>query len=116
MRKLALIVGMVLGAAVGLFASLTDGSRAHRVSRDRHTELKRRFGLTDEVPCAGSDLQGRCKLLGDAREAKALMPSADLQIARLGEQQTAVNGELAAIRADLNVLADMPRLRARLFH
>src|SRR5690606_27129835 len=29
-------------------------------------ELRRRFGLTNEVPCAGSDLQGRCRLLDDA--------------------------------------------------
>lgn len=71
-------------------------------------ELKRRFGLTVEVPCAGSDLPNRCKLLGDAREAKALMPSADLQIARLGEQRVAINGEVAGIRAELTVLADIP--------
>ena len=35
-------------------------------------ELSRRFGLTGEVPCAGTDLQGRCKLLSDAREAQSL--------------------------------------------
>ena len=40
----------------------------------RAQELTHRFGLTSEVPCAGTDLQGRCKLLGDAREAKALLP------------------------------------------
>ena len=33
-------------------------------------ELALRFGLTGEVPCVGSELQGRCKLLGDAREAQ----------------------------------------------
>jgi exonuclease SbcC len=71
-------------------------------------ELTRRFGLTNEVPCAGSGLQGRCKLLGDAREAKALMPSADLQIARLAQQQLAVSAELAAIRGHLQSLADAP--------
>ena len=27
-------------------------------------ELARRFGLTGEVPCAGTDLQGQCQLLG----------------------------------------------------
>ena len=71
-------------------------------------ELARRFGLTDEVPCSGTELQGRCKLLGDAREAKALMPSADLQISRLAQQQSAVNKELTAIRENLKALADAP--------
>jgi exonuclease SbcC len=71
-------------------------------------ELTRRFGLTNEVPCAGSDLQGRCKLLGDAREAKTLMPSADLQIAHLAQQQLAVNAEVVAIRGHLQALADAP--------
>ncbi len=33
-------------------------------------ELARRFGLTEQVPCAGTELQGQCKLLGDAREAQ----------------------------------------------
>ncbi|WP_265304439.1 hypothetical protein [Verminephrobacter eiseniae] len=42
----------------------------------RTEELTHRFSLTSEVPCAGTDLQGHCKLLGDAREAKALLPDA----------------------------------------
>ena len=71
-------------------------------------ELTRRFGLTNEVPCAGSELQGRCKLLGEAREAKALMPNAELQIARLAQQQSAVNAKLEAIRGHLQALAHAP--------
>lgn len=71
-------------------------------------DLARRFGLTNEVPCVGTDLQGCCKLLGDAIEAKALMPSAGLQIARLAQQQTAAKDELAAIRAEVKALADTP--------
>ncbi len=64
-------------------------------------ELVRRLGLTGEVPCAGTDLQGRCKLLGDARDAKSLMPSADLQVARLEEQRH----KLVAYLAELQVQA-----------
>src|SRR5262249_57579177 len=48
-------------------------------------ELSRRFGLSVEVPCAGTDLQGRCKLLSDAREEQRIKPSADAQIDRLQE-------------------------------
>ena len=57
-------------------------------------DLTRRFGLTEEVPCVGTDLQGRCKLLGDAREAQALVPSATAQIERLAL-------EIATVRAGL---------------
>ena len=63
----------------------------------RHADLNRRFGLVAEVPCAGTDLQGRCKLLGDAREAQALLPSVDAQIAALRARQRAAEGERAAL-------------------
>jgi len=71
-------------------------------------ELARRFGLAQEVPCFGTDLQGRCKLLGDAREAKTLMPSADLEIARLSQGKQEVNDELSALRAQCAALAQSP--------
>ena len=71
-------------------------------------ELARRFKLTEEVPCAGTDLQGRCQLLGDARAAKALMPSARQSIARLERQQHCLTDELAGLRAKGKALADMP--------
>lgn len=57
-------------------------------------DLARRFGLTGEVPCVGTELQGRCKLLGDAREAHALVPSATVQIER-------ISGEIASVQAEL---------------
>lgn len=64
-------------------------------------ELARRLGLTDEVPCTGTDLQGQCKLLDDARDAKSLMPSAALHVARLVAQ----HHELVAYLAELRVQA-----------
>ena len=88
-------------------------------------ELSRRFGLTAEVPCAGTDLQGRCKLLSDAREAQSLKPSADAQIARLQEARAKVahhlrdieaqGRDLTAAPARLNVAeANLKRSRERL--
>jgi exonuclease SbcC len=53
----------------------------------RGQELDRRFGLTGSVPCTGLPLQGRCQLLGDAREAAALMPSARGEIERLARER-----------------------------
>jgi exonuclease SbcC len=71
-------------------------------------ELSRRFGLTAEVPCAGTDLQGRCKLLSDAREAQSLKPSADAQIARLQEARAKVAQHLRDIEAQGRDLAAAP--------
>jgi exonuclease SbcC len=68
-------------------------------------ELARRFGLTAEVPCAGMDLQGRCKLLSDAREAQSLKPSADAQIARLQKERAKVAHHLQDIEAQGRDLA-----------
>ena len=58
-------------------------------------ELARRLGLTAEVPCAGTDLQGRCKLLGDAHAARSLMPRAELLVARLEDERRTQAAHLA---------------------
>ena len=76
-------------------------------------ELARRFGLTGEVPCVGTDLQGRCKLLGDAREAQALIPSARAQLARLAVEKSAAQQELLAARQRCEALAGAPQNLAR---
>ncbi len=77
----------------------------------RHADLNRRFGLVAEVPCAGTDLQGRCKLLGDAREAQALLPSVDAQIAALRGRQRAAEGERTVLAEQLVPLADAAERR-----
>ncbi|QDL38553.1 DNA repair protein [Rhodoferax sediminis] len=69
-------------------------------------ELAHRFGLTDEVPCAGTDLQGQCKLLGDARDAQALIPSAKGHITRLAREKAQAQSELATARRERERLAD----------
>ena len=51
------------------------------------------------MPCAGTDLQRRCKLLSDAREAQSLKPNAEAQIARLQEERAKVAAHLHNIEA-----------------
>ena len=75
-------------------------------------ELARRFGLTGEVPCAGSDLQGCCQLLGEAWAAKALIPSAQGTIKRLGTEKAAAQKELETLRRQSEALADAPQALA----
>jgi exonuclease SbcC len=72
----------------------------------RAQELARRLALTAEVPCAGTDLQGRCTLLGDAHEAKALKPSADQQIARLNAERAELLRQLRGTKEALAALND----------
>ena len=75
-------------------------------------EFARRVGLTGEVPCAGTDLQGQCKLLGDTREAKALIPSAQGVISRLAREKAATQKELDALQAQYEGLTGAPQALA----
>jgi exonuclease SbcC len=72
-------------------------------------ELARRFGLTGEVPCAGTDLQGQCQLLGDARDAKALIPSAQGTIQRLGREKAAAQRNWTVLGGQYEGIAAAPR-------
>ena len=74
----------------------------------RAEDLGRRFGLTNAVPCAGTDLQGKCQLLGDAREARALVPGAQSVIARLAGEKASIELELVTLRARCQALAGAP--------
>ncbi len=76
-------------------------------------ELAHRFGLVGEVPCAGTDLQGQCKLLGDAHEAQTLMPSAQGQISRLAQDKGLAEQELSLIRHRYEELSLAPQALAR---
>lgn len=78
----------------------------------RAQELAHRFGLVDEVPCAGTDLQGQCKLLGDAREAQPLIPSANVQIQALARDKAAAQQELEVLGRQRHALAGAPQALA----
>ncbi len=79
----------------------------------RAEELAHRFGLTGEVPCAGTDLQGRCSLLGDAREAQALVPSAKSQIVHLTQEKAQAQRDLVALHRQSEALAGAPQALVR---
>ena len=84
---------------------------AGRRARETHDDLVQRCALTKEVPCQGTDLQGRCKLLSGAVEAESKLPevAADL------EAQRAAYDELVAERDGLaEKLKELPALEADL--
>ena len=72
----------------------------------RAAGLKQRFGLSDAVPCRGTDLQPRCQLLADAREAQVVLPSADAEVAKIRVTLEAVNAEILTLEATVNELGD----------
>lgn len=75
----------------------------------RAEDLARRFGLAREVPCSGTGLQGQCKLLGDAREAQALMPSAQGTIRRLADDKMATQRQAEALAVRRRALDAAPQ-------
>ncbi len=72
----------------------------------RAQQLRERFGLTQEVPCNGLPLQGACKLLADAHEAKALQPSADLKIAQVQREVATLDAERHLLERELAGMGD----------
>ena len=72
----------------------------------RAAGLKQRFGLTDVVPCRGTELQPRCQLLGEAREAELLLPSADAEVARIRTRLDVVGAEMQRLQAAIKELGD----------
>lgn len=79
----------------------------------RQADLGRRFGLAAQVPCAGTDLQGRCQLLANAREAQAMIPSVERQLAALGERKRQALEGLAATATELERTGDAAQRRNR---
>jgi exonuclease SbcC len=79
----------------------------------RHADLKNRFGLAAQVPCAGMDLQGRCQLLTDAREAQTLLPSVDAQLRQLVDRKRQEQEGLMTVSAELERLAGAAERRNR---
>lgn len=76
-------------------------------------ELARRAGLANEVPCVGTGLQGRCKLLGDAQQARGMIPSAQGQIARLAQEASRLRQALTSAQRQCTDLADAAQRLSR---
>lgn len=85
----------------GEFGTLVETGKALSA---QHQDVERRAGLTDQVPCAGTDLQPRCQLLADALTAKA---KAGKLAADLAEKRAAAADLGAKIKAETEALAQM---------
>jgi exonuclease SbcC len=75
------------------------------VTESRHCEaLVARAALIEEVPCRGTDLQGRCKLLSEAVEAKGAIPEARKRVEDRRQEYREILESLELLRADLALL------------
>lgn len=68
--------------------------------------LKARSALTEEVPCKGTDLQGRCKLLAEAMEAKNGIPAAEKDTDNKRTEYAQERDKLAGLRKQLEEIGD----------
>jgi exonuclease SbcC len=79
----------------------------------RAAGLRQRFGLTDAVPCRGTELQPRCQLLADARDARVMLPSADAEVTKIAAILEVVGAEIERLEVAIGALGDTARgLRA----
>ena len=81
---------LVNKSSVRLATLKTQGS----AESSKLNELHARGALISEVPCAGTDLQGRCKLLGDAVKADKEIPATIATVEKLREEYRTVKTRL----------------------
>jgi exonuclease SbcC len=72
----------------------------------RAEDLKRRFSLTEIVPCRGTELQPHCRLLSDAHRADALMPSAERELTQIRESVTTMITKIRELHGAMSALGD----------
>lgn len=72
---------------------------------------KDRAGLTDDVPCRGTDLQGRCQLLSEAMTAKAALPAQEQALEAKREERRIAHAKLTTEQTALGLM-DRPDVKA----
>lgn len=80
------------------------GTEGHAL-KDACAALAERAGLTDDVPCKGTDLQGQCKLLAEANAAKATLPAKQKELDTKRAAREALVAKIAAMAYDPQQLA-----------
>lgn len=67
---------------------------------DTCAALTERAALTDDVPCKGTDLQGRCKLLAEAVTAKGALPDKQAALEAKRAEREKLVAKIAALPYD----------------
>ncbi|WP_256081550.1 hypothetical protein [Massilia sp. YIM B04103] len=94
-------------------AELANVEREAGMAVLKAQELRQRLALTAQVPCAGSELPQRCRLLANAHAAQPLLPSANATIQRLNAAHQQLHADLAALAAQVGMHASAPQTLQR---
>ncbi|MDA8152995.1 MAG: hypothetical protein M0003_09840 [Acidithiobacillus sp.] len=103
LKGMAELEAMVNKSSVQLATLKTQGSAA----KAKLNELHARGALISEVPCKGTDLQGRCKLLGDAVSADQEIPATISTVEKLRENYRATMNRLEYEKGQRKAYADI---------
>lgn len=103
LKGMADLEAMVNKSSVQLATLKTKGSAAST----KLNELHARGALISEVPCKGTDLQGRCKLLGDAVSADKEIPATISTVEKLRENYRATMNRLEYEKEQRKAYADI---------
>ncbi len=87
--------------SVALTSYKTHGEAQAKALKD----MEARSTLIENVPCHGTDLQGRCQLLSDATHAKEQIPHIRISLDKMREEYRRVSGMLENTRANREKLA-----------
>jgi exonuclease SbcC len=82
--------------------------------RNEHDGMQERCRLIGEVPCQGTDLQGRCKLLADANAAAASLPAKAEALEQKRKEYEDARAQVLALGAPAESLAEARRRIAAL--
>lgn len=74
--------------------------------KDACQSLRDRAGLIDDVPCKGTDLQGRCKLLAEANTAATTLPAKEEELEAKRAERSAVAERIETAAARVAELKD----------
>jgi len=79
------------------------------ITKEKQQTLALQSGLADEVPCVGTDLQSKCKLLTSAVSAKTDLPKTVELVDKRELEYNAKGAELASIVARLGAVGDVAK-------
>lgn len=97
-------------------SELQSIQREGHAIKDACQSLRDRAGLIDDVPCKGTDLQGRCKLLAEANTAATTLPAKEEELEAKRAERTAaaerIESAAARVAETIDAVALLIKARA----
>lgn len=87
-------------------SELAAVNTAGHALKDACASLQTRAGLIDDVPCKGTDLQGRCQLLAEARTARDSLPEKEKELTDKRAERETLVVRVETIRKEVDTHGD----------